>query len=198
MPCSPRGDALLRPSSYGRWFVGPGWGRRTSERNYPSVRGGTTRFKSPQQAPFVVRNLYRRLTGSHLNVHPALPIYGHARHRRVHRISFRVRDDRDTPLVWNETAMVMKCFEQKGNRNIFREGAGQPKHPRLCPTTRTRPRVCRRPRSARDRAATPRVIPTSPTRTIYSQRMPNMQESAAAAVDDGLRAAIDRRRGDGG
>ncbi len=53
-----------------------------------------------QPAASVVRRArpYRRLTGSQLNVHPALPSHGHARHRCVHRISFRVRDDRDTAL----------------------------------------------------------------------------------------------------
>ena len=55
----------------------------------------------------------------------------HARYRRVHRISSRVRDDRDTPLVWDETNEGMKCFEQKGNKNIFDSGAGQPETPEL-------------------------------------------------------------------
>jgi len=55
----------------------------------------------------------------------------HARYRRVHRISSRVRDDRDTPLVWDETKRVIACFEQKGNRNIFDSGAGQPETPEL-------------------------------------------------------------------
>jgi hypothetical protein len=40
----------------------------------------------------------------HLNVHPAVPSPGHARRCRVHRISSRVSDDRDTPLIWNETS----------------------------------------------------------------------------------------------
>ena len=57
----------------------------------------------------------------------------HARYRRVHRISSRVRDDRDTPLVWDETILVVDCFEQKVNRNIFGEGAGQlPKQIKSC------------------------------------------------------------------
>ena len=50
---------------------------------------------------------------------------GHARYRRVHRISSRVCDDRETPLVWDETDADINCFEQKGNRNIFCDGAGQ-------------------------------------------------------------------------
>jgi hypothetical protein len=32
---------------------------------------------------------------------------GHARRCRVHRIAFRVSDDRDTPLIWNETAVII-------------------------------------------------------------------------------------------
>ena len=126
MPCSPRGGALLRPSSCGRWLVGPGWGRRTSARNYPSVRGGTTRFKSPQRASFVVRNLSSAHSHTSWCIRPANS--DHARYHRVHRISSRVRDDRDTPLGWNETAILMRCFEQKGNRNIFGSGAGQPRN----------------------------------------------------------------------
>ncbi len=50
----------------------------------------------------------------------------HARYRRVHRISSRVRDDRDTPLVWDETERRIQCIEQKGNKNLFGSGAGQP------------------------------------------------------------------------
>jgi hypothetical protein len=54
-----------------------------------------------------------------------LPCYplGHARRCRVHRISSRVSDDRETPLIWNETALTIDQLEQKGNRNIFRYGA---------------------------------------------------------------------------
>ena len=56
----------------------------------------------------------------------ACPANGdHARYRRVHRISSRVCDDRETPLVWDETNVDVGCFEQKGNRNIFWYGAGQ-------------------------------------------------------------------------
>src|SRR5882724_176417 len=39
---------------------------------------------------------------------PALA--SHAQHCRVHRISSRVRDDRDTPLVWDETAAVIEVI----------------------------------------------------------------------------------------
>ena len=52
-----------------------------------------------------------------------------ARYRRVHRISSRVRDDRDTPLVWDETNGDIDCFEQKGNKNLYSIGSteGSPK-----------------------------------------------------------------------
>ena len=101
-------------------------GRRTSEGIDPSVRGGTTRFKSPQRASFVVRNR-RKLTAAPRGANrPANS--DHARYRRVHRISSRVRDDRDTPLVWDETERHIQCFEQKVNKNLFRSGAGQPRN----------------------------------------------------------------------
>jgi hypothetical protein len=40
---------------------------------------------------------------------------------RVHRISLRVRDDRDTPLLWNETAGVIKVFLPNAEAKYFRE-----------------------------------------------------------------------------
>ena len=40
----------------------------------------------------------------------ALRFASHAQHCCVHRISSRVRDDRDTPLVWDETAAVIEVI----------------------------------------------------------------------------------------
>jgi len=44
----------------------------------------------------------------------------------VHRIPSRVRDDRDTPLWWDETTTLMKWFGLAEKPNIFPSGAGQP------------------------------------------------------------------------
>ena len=38
---------------------------------------------------------------------------------RVHRIPPRVRDDRDTPLVWDETAADMPVIWGKAEREYF-------------------------------------------------------------------------------
>ena len=101
--------------------VGP-----TSLRRLDASCGRQDHTISPSaSASFVLRSILK-LTGD-LNVHPARPCHGHARRCRVHRISSRVSDDRDTPLIWNETAVTIGRLEHKGNRNIFRYGAGQPK-----------------------------------------------------------------------
>jgi hypothetical protein len=39
----------------------------------------------------------------------------------VHRIPPRVRDDRDTPLEWDETAEVLEVIWVKGERIYFRK-----------------------------------------------------------------------------
>jgi hypothetical protein len=51
----------------------------------------------------------------------------HAQRCRVHRISSRVRDDRDTPLLWDETARLIEAISEKRKWNIFRYGTGQGK-----------------------------------------------------------------------
>jgi hypothetical protein len=43
----------------------------------------------------------------------------HAQRCRVHRISSRVRDDRDTPPVWDETAGDIKVIWVAGEREYF-------------------------------------------------------------------------------
>jgi len=80
--------------------VGP-----TSLRRLDASCGRQDHTISPSaSASFVLRSILK-LTGD-LNVHPALPCPGHARRCRVHRISSRVSDDRDTPLIWNETGWL--------------------------------------------------------------------------------------------
>jgi hypothetical protein len=51
----------------------------------------------------------------------------HARRCRVHRIPSRVRDDRDTPLVWDETAVHIGPISISENQNIFCYGTRQGK-----------------------------------------------------------------------
>ena len=112
----------MRPSSHGRWFVTPGWAD-APPRELPQHQGRDHTVYQSASVSFVLRHL---LSVHRLNLMAACPANSdHARYRRVHRISSRVCDDRETPLVWDETKGVMRCFEQKGNRNIFRYGAGQ-------------------------------------------------------------------------
>ena len=60
---------------------------------------------SPSASSAVVLHAANR---SRRAIRPALA--SHAQHCCVHRISSRVRDDRDTPLVWDETAAVIKVI----------------------------------------------------------------------------------------
>src|SRR5258708_28339556 len=59
-----------------------------------------------------------RANRSRRAIRPALA--SHAQRCRVHRISSRVRDDRDTPLLWDETAAVIKfILVCAGQRKFF-------------------------------------------------------------------------------
>ena len=49
----------------------------------------------------------------------ALRFASHAQRCRVHRISSRVRDDRDTPLVWDETAALIEVIWVGAERQNF-------------------------------------------------------------------------------
>src|SRR6266403_1066743 len=50
---------------------------------------------------------------------PALPSSRARGHCRVHRIPPRVRDDRDTPLEWDETSGVMELIWVRGETKYF-------------------------------------------------------------------------------
>jgi hypothetical protein len=52
----------------------------------------------------------------------------------VHRISSRVRDDRDTPLVWDETAGLVARKLISENQKIFVGGPDKANHTRCSPT----------------------------------------------------------------
>jgi hypothetical protein len=65
---------------------------------------------------------------------PALRYQLHARHRRVRRISPRVRDDRDTPLVWDETVWLIAMAAISENQNIFCYGLDRADHTRSSPS----------------------------------------------------------------
>src|SRR5258705_5550518 len=70
---------------------------------------------SPSASSAVVLHAANR---SRRAIRPALA--SHAQHCRVHRISSRVRDDRDTPLVWDETAAVIEVIlGGAGQQNFF-------------------------------------------------------------------------------
>ena len=125
IPCSPRGGALLRPSFHRRWFVRPGWADEPPQDLTPASGAGPHGFV----VRFRIVRPAQPSSAHRLNSMAACPANSdHARYRRVHRISSRVCDDRETPLVWDETKRVIGCFEQNRNRNIFYYGAGQPRN----------------------------------------------------------------------
>src|SRR6266480_320537 len=99
---------------------------------------------------FTVRE--KRLSSAcHSSAHgpcrPALPSPDIARRCRVHRIPPRVRDDRDTPLKWDETMRISEliCLGPKQKYFCKRGWTGHfGKHEVICPsgkiTARTEPR----------------------------------------------------------
>jgi hypothetical protein len=69
---------------------------------------------SPSASSAVVLHAANR---SRRAIRPALA--SHAQHCCVHRISSRVRDDRDTPLVWDETAAVIEVIWADAEQENF-------------------------------------------------------------------------------
>src|ERR1700682_3393441 len=69
---------------------------------------------SPSASSAVVLHAANR---SRRAIRPALA--SHAQHCCVHRISSRVRDDRDTPLVWDETAAVIEVIWVSAEQKNF-------------------------------------------------------------------------------
>src|SRR6266480_3689997 len=72
----------------------PGWADSTSP-NLTPASGRQDHTTSPYATTSLVRTL---LTAHRLITRPAISL--RAKRCRVHRIPRRVRDDRDTPLVW--------------------------------------------------------------------------------------------------
>jgi len=97
------------------WRFCPARLSRTSLRKTWRQRRGvrTTRLHRPQAAPSSCMPLTAHGEQS------ALRFASHAWRCCVHRISSRVRDDRDTPLVWDETAAVIEVIWVGAERKNF-------------------------------------------------------------------------------
>src|SRR5258707_8782766 len=84
---------------------------------------------SPSASSAVVLHAANR---SRRAIRPALA--SHAQRCRVHRIPPRVRDDRDTPLLWDKTAAVLKMiFVGGGQEKFFFLDSATPLPPKLAP-----------------------------------------------------------------
>src|ERR1700730_18252401 len=59
----------------------------------------------------------RAVDRSRAKARPAIP--SHAQRCRVHRIPPRVRDDRDTPLLWDETASDIEVIWVSAEQEYF-------------------------------------------------------------------------------
>ena len=117
------GEVLIAPVALRiKVLSAPGWADWPPQDLTPASGAGPHGFV----VRFSIVRPARPLPAHRLTLMAARPANSdHARYRRVHRISSRVRDDRETPLVWDETNEGMRCFERKVNRNIFHLGAGQ-------------------------------------------------------------------------
>jgi hypothetical protein len=110
----------------------PAWGRQDhtispyAHSLLPKSPGGLVAPKSfseggEKNSAVISRAWYR----SRRAIRPAT--HRNAKRCRVHRISSRVRDDRDPPLWWDKTAQLIEAISEKRKLNIFRYGAGQGK-----------------------------------------------------------------------
>src|SRR5260370_30056471 len=80
----------------------------------PAPGARTTRLHRPRKAPFVSAPFDRSQV---LSTRPA--ITSRAQRCRVHHIPPRVRDDRDTPLLGDETARLIDVIWVKRERKSF-------------------------------------------------------------------------------
>jgi hypothetical protein len=116
------GDRALLPPSSRRYLICPA---RLSPTNPP--RDLTPASRCQDHSILLYARLRRRLACL-LMTHgeqSALSSHRTPDAARVHRIPSRVRDDRDTPLVWDETAVLIGLIWISENQNIFRYGTRQ-------------------------------------------------------------------------
>jgi hypothetical protein len=115
MPCSPRRRIRLVTVAAGLMAGRSGWIESATDSLTPATGARTTRFCRTQQPVFANRlrpkpdfgmskrlyGLWRRSSCAPMLAHGQTALRTFACRRcRVHRISTRVRDDRDPPLVW--------------------------------------------------------------------------------------------------
>ena len=114
-------------------FAHPGRARKISAGLTSATDARTTRLRRTQQPPphtpagdmppaeVLAKALKRRSSARRLIAHrkPALRFHLRARRCRVHRISTRVRDDRDPPLLSGETGGDTPLICPGGARGIF-------------------------------------------------------------------------------
>jgi hypothetical protein len=109
--------ALLPPSFADMWLVRAWLGRHASRELDASVG-------APGPHDFAVRS-HRLSSACRMTAHrflrtrPAIP--SHAQRCCVHRIPPRVRDDREPPLMWDETAAGIEVIWGRREQNYFRE-----------------------------------------------------------------------------
>ena len=85
----------------------PGWADEPPQDLTPASGAGPHGFS----VRFDIVRPARPSSAHRLNLMAARPANSdHARYRRVHRISRRVCDDRETPLVWDETNGGMQAW----------------------------------------------------------------------------------------
>ena len=101
----PGGRALLPPSPCGLKVLSSPVEPNEPPQDLTPASRRQDHTTSPSASSAVVLHAANR---SRRAIRPALA--SHAQHCCVHRISSRVRDDRDTPLVWDETAAVIEVI----------------------------------------------------------------------------------------
>ena len=120
----PGDEFVLPPSPANSRHVRTRLGRQVFADLTPATGARTTRFCRPHQR--------RSSCALDHRSRPKPPCdINRARRCRVHRIPPRVRDDRDTPLEWDETAWLIAVVGISENQNIFSYGDRQPKSPQI-------------------------------------------------------------------
>jgi hypothetical protein len=117
----PGDRAFLSPSLPDKGRSAPGWADPPSDNLTPASRR-QDHTTSPSATESVVR-----VPSDRSRIEDPPCITSHAQRCRIHRIPPRVRDDRDTPLVWDGTEELIAAAEISENQNIFCYGDGQPK-----------------------------------------------------------------------